>query len=69
MLSHFVFGVTILTIVPSITWARSNEFLSSICGRFAAELPVSPQIRVLDRGIKPRLFSNAWRVNRRSMSN
>jgi hypothetical protein len=25
MLSHFVFGVTILTIVPSITWARSNE--------------------------------------------
>ena len=25
MLGHFVFGVTILTIVPSITWARSNE--------------------------------------------
>jgi hypothetical protein len=25
MLDHFVFGVTILTIVPSITWARSNE--------------------------------------------
>ena len=25
MLGHFVFGVTILTIVPSIAWARSNE--------------------------------------------
>ena len=25
MLGHFVFGVTILTIVPSITWAQSSE--------------------------------------------
>ena len=25
MLADFVFGVTILTIVPSIAWARSNE--------------------------------------------
>ena len=41
MLGNFVFGVTILTIVPSITWAARMRFLRSMCGRFAGRTAMS----------------------------
>ena len=39
MLGHFVFGVTILTIAPSITWARSNEIpdVRPVCRGIASQ--------------------------------
>ena len=56
MLRQFVCAM--LTILPTIAWAAPDG-IPTLYVCHLPELPVSQQIRVLGKGTKPRLFSNA----------
>jgi hypothetical protein len=70
MLGHFVFGVTILTIVPSIAWARSNEIptldVRPVCRGIASQ-SACRQLRsdVTTLGLA---LGNAWKIEGPGMS-